>query len=396
MTRDVVVVGGGIVGLACAWRAAQAGLTVTVVDPAPGSGASHVAAGMIAPVTEVVYGEQDLLRLTIASARRWPGFAAELEQAAGARVNHRPDGTLLVGFDADDTRVLDDLAAFQTELGLEVSRVGSRACRQREPLLSPRARGGLLTAEDHQVEPRLVVTALSTALAAAGGQVQRARVERLDHDGERVRGVVLEDGSQLAASQVVLAAGCWSGHLGGLPAGTVPPVRPVKGQVLELRARDPAEAPAAPVRGLVRGRAMYLVPRGDGRVVVGATQEERGFDTTVTAGATRQLLDDAARIVPGVDELELVDAVAGLRPGTPDNRPLVGATDLPGLVLATGHHRHGVLLTPITADTVASLLVGRTSDPVAAVADPRRPGLARRTAERAAVADPSPAGGGRP
>lgn len=374
VSSDVVVIGGGVIGLACAWRAARAGLTVTIVDESPGRGASHVAAGMLAPVTEVAYGEQDLLRLTIASARRWPDFAAELEAAGGMAVNHRADGTLLVGFDTDDARVLDDLHAFQSELGLEVERLRGQDCRRREPLLSPRVRGGLLAAEDHQVEPRLVVSALLRALAAAGVRLERAAAARLDHDRERVHGVTLADGTSLPARQVVLAAGWASNRLAGLPEATVPPVRPVKGQVLGLRSHDGDPVLGATVRGLVQGRSIYLVPRGDGRVVVGATQEERGPDLTVTAGATRQLLDDAMRVVPAVDELELVETRAGLRPGTPDNRPLVGPTELEGLLLATGHHRHGVLLAPVTADAVAAWLTGSEPDEVIAVADPRRHG----------------------
>jgi glycine oxidase len=372
---DVIVVGGGLIGLACAWRAAERGLTVTVVDDAPGSGASRVAAGMLAPVTEVSYGEEALLRLTIASARQWAGFAADLEAAAGETVNYRPDGTLLVGFDADDARALDDLSAFQRELGLDVERLGSRQCRRREPLLSPRVRAGLLAREDHQVEPRLVVAALLRACEAAGVTVHAGRVAALDHDGGAVRGVSLEDGTVLAASRVVLAAGSWSGRIDGLPAAAAPPVRPVKGQVLSLRSLDGAPVLDACVRGVVQGRSIYLVPRDEGRLVVGATQEERGYDTTVTAGATRQLLDDAARVVPGVDELELTEAIVGLRPGTPDNRPLIGPTPLEGLLLATGHHRNGVLLTPLTAQAIADHLVGDEPDPVVAVADPARPGL---------------------
>jgi glycine oxidase len=378
VSADAIVVGGGLIGLACAWRAAEAGLAVTVVDDAPGSGASHVAAGMLAPVTEVTYGEEDLLRLAIASARRWPAFAADLEAAAGVDVGYRQLGTLLVGATADDTRVLDDLHRFQRALDLDVERLRSRACREREPLLSPRVRGGLLAREDHQVDPRRVVEALLAAAAAAGVSFRRDRVAGIEVGGGRVRGVTLSDGTSVATPRVLLAAGCWSGRIGGLPQEARPPVRPVKGQLLRLRSTDGDPVLSASVRGLVHGRGVYLVPRGDGRLVVGATQEERGFDTTVTAGAVRELLDDAAAIVPGVDELELVEVLAGLRPGTPDNGPLIGRTAVAGLVLATGHHRNGVLLTPVTADAVAALLTGGEPDPVVAVADPRRPGVRPR------------------
>jgi glycine oxidase len=374
VTAEVLVVGGGLIGLACAWRAAAAGRSVAVFDEALGSGASHVAAGMLAPVAEVAYGEEDLLALTIASARRWPTFAAELERATGLDVGYRQRGTLLVGFDRDDVEALGELHRFQRELGLDTERLRSRECRQREPLLSPRVRGGVLARDDHQVEPRRVQAALETAAGAAAVVHVPERVDGVDHDGRRITGLRLASGRQVRGEQVVLAAGCWSGEIGGLPLQLRVPVRPVKGQLLVLRSPDGEHGLSMTVRGLVRSRSVYLVPRGDGRVVVGATQEERGHDTMVTAGGVRTLLDDAAALVPGVDEFELTETLAGLRPGTPDNRPLIGSCDLDGLVLATGHHRHGVLLAPATADAVAAILTGRRPDAVVDVAHPRRLG----------------------
>ncbi|MFA9429965.1 glycine oxidase ThiO [Egicoccus sp. AB-alg2] len=374
MTRqDVLVVGGGLIGLSIAWRAALAGRRVTVVDDRPGEGASGVAAGMLAPVTEAAYGEQALLALTVASARRWPTFAADLEAAADTSVDHRQEPTLLVGHDRDDVTSIEELAAFQRDLGLDVERLTARACRQVEPLLHPRVRGGVLARDDHRVDAQRVVSALLTACAAAGVDVDRRRAVHLEHDGRRVEGVTLDDGTRLASTTVVLAAGTWSADLAGIPDAARPPVRPVKGQLLVLRADDPlALRPTVTVRALVRGRPVYLVPREDGRLVVGATQEERGFDTTVTAGAVRQLLDDAVEVLPVVDELTVEDVRAGLRPGTPDNRPLVGPTGLDGLLVATGHHRHGALLAPLTADVVVAHLDGGDPGVDPAVLDPRR------------------------
>jgi len=370
---NVVVVGGGLVGLACAWRAAGDGLDVTVADDAPGSGASSVAAGMLAPVTEVTYGEEQLLRLAIAGARGWPRFAEALGAASDHPVGYRPEGTLLVAHDDDDRRALADLAAFMQELDLDAEVLRSRACRQREPMLSPRIRGGVLAHGDHRVDPRRVLAALEVACGRAGVQFVRERVARIDHDGEQVTGVTLAGGRVVPADAVVLAAGAWSGRIGGLPDDVRPRVRPVKGQVVLVRTRT-GEPPllGASVRALVAGRSVYLVPRDDGEVVIGATQEERGFDTAVTAGGVRALLDDAARVVPGIDEAVVVETLAGLRPGTHDNRPLIGATRLAGLVLATGHFRNGVLLTPLTADAVAAVLRGEAPDPVVGVADPTR------------------------
>jgi glycine oxidase len=367
-SADAVVVGGGVIGLGIAWRAALAGMTVTVVDDAPGRGASWAAAGMLAPVTEVHYGERPLLRLNLAAAARWPGFAAELEEASGQPVGYRPGGTLAVARDADDNAALEDLYQFQLRCGLEVERLRSRECRQLEPGLAPSIRGGVLASGDHQVDNRALVEALLVACQRAGVRMVPGRVAELTVTGDRVTGVVLAGdgdpaagsgpapsapaGETLAAGTVVLAAGCWSRGIGGLATEALPPVRPVKGQLLYLR--GPADQPLC--QGNVRGLEVYVVPRGDGRVVVGATVEEQGFDTQVTAGAVHELLRAALELLPDVAELELTETVVGLRPGSPDNAPMLGPTGPEGLVVATGHYRNGILLTPVTADAIAELL----------------------------------------
>jgi glycine oxidase len=349
---DVLVVGGGVIGLGVAWRAAQAGMAVTVVDPSPGRGASWAAAGMLAPVTEVHYGEQALLRLNLAAADRWPGFAAELEEAAGRQVGYRRCGTLTVARDTDDNAALEDLYRFQLRCGLQVERLRSRDCRRLEPGLAPSVRGGVLAPGDHQVDNRALAGALLAACERAGARLLADRATGLQLDGERVTGVRLAGGGSPAAATVVLAAGCWSRELGGLAAELLPPVRPVKGQLLHLR--GPADDPLC--RRNVRGLEVYVVPRADGRVVVGATVEEQDFDTRVTAGAVHDLLRAALELLPDVAELELVETVAGLRPGSPDNAPLLGPAGVDGLVVATGHYRNGILLAPVTAEAVAELL----------------------------------------
>jgi glycine oxidase len=385
---DAVVVGGGVIGLGIAWRAALAGMTVTVVDEAPGQGASWAAAGMLAPVTEVHYGERPLLALNLAAAARWPTFAAEVEEASGLPVGYRPGGTLAVARDADDNAALEDLYQFQLRCGLEVERLRSRECRQLEPGLAPSIRGGVLAAGDHQVDNRALVEALLAACQHAGVRMVSGRVAELAVEGDRVTGVVLSGGGPagngsstsagsvasrpagetLAAGVVVLAAGCWSGGLGGLAAEALPPVRPVKGQLLYLR--GPADQPLCSRN--VRGLEVYVVPRGDGRVVVGATVEEQGFDTTVTAGAVHDLLRAALELLPDVAELELAETVVGLRPGSPDNAPMLGPAGPDGLVVATGHYRNGILLTPVTADAVAELLAtGRVPESIAPFAPGR-------------------------
>ncbi|MDP8961894.1 MAG: glycine oxidase ThiO [Actinomycetota bacterium] len=348
---DVAIVGGGVVGMGIAWRTASAGAAVSLIDPSPGRGASWAAAGMLAPVTEVHYGEEPLLALNLASRARWPSFAAELEEASAHPSGYRECGTVVVARDRDDLAVLHDLSTFQRRLGLTVERLGSREVRRLEPGLAPGVRGGLLAPHDHQVDNRRLVVALSAACRRAGVRAVTQSARSLDLRGEAVCGVKLEDGETLACSTVVLAAGAWSARLGGLPPGSVP-IRPVKGQLLHLR--GPAHYPLS--NNNVRGLDVYVVPREDGRVIVGATVEERGYDTTVTAGAVLSLLRDAFELLPGVTELALVETVAGLRPGTPDNAPLIGPGALEGLVLATGHYRNGILLTPITVEAVGDYL----------------------------------------
>ncbi|MFI8121422.1 glycine oxidase ThiO [Streptomyces albidoflavus] len=358
--RDVVVAGGGIVGLVTAWRAAQRGLAVTVVDPAPGGGAAQVAAGMLAAVTELHFGEERLLALNLASAERYPAFAAELAEASGQELGYRRCGTLAVALDADDRAYLRELHALQLRSGLESEWLSGRECRRLEPMLAPGVRGGLRVDGDHQIDPRRLASALVTACERAGVVWCRSTAGRLVVRGGRAVGVELADGSLVEGGQTVLAAGSRSGLLAGLPEEVAVPVRPVKGQVVRLAVPEAYRRGAAflgrTVRAVVRGSHVYLVPRENGELVIGATTEELGWDTTVTAGGVYELLRDAHELVPGLTELPFTEVRAGLRPGSPDNAPLLGPTALPGLHLATGHHRNGVLLTPVTGDVLADVL----------------------------------------
>ncbi|HEY1621797.1 MAG TPA: glycine oxidase ThiO, partial [Streptosporangiaceae bacterium] len=336
---DVLVIGGGIIGLSVAWRAAQRGLAVVLADPAPGQGATHAAAGMLTPVAEAAYAERQLFELGSESLRRYPDFAAELTELTGLPTGFQRSGTLQVAYDGDDLAVLEEMRLLQESFGWPAQRLTGRECRAAEPLLDPSVRGGLLVAGDGSVDPRLLAAALLAAAQAAGARlVRQAAAELLtspsaatEPDG-RVTGARLADGSVITAPRLVLAAGWQSAGLAGLPAGLAPPVRPVKGQILRLRPAPcggPASLLSQTVRGVVRGSSVYLVPRADGELVVGATQEELGPDTTVTAGGVWELLRDARLLVPGITELELAEAVAGLRPGTPDNAPVLGPAALP-------------------------------------------------------------------
>ncbi|MGA5361619.1 glycine oxidase ThiO [Streptomyces purpurascens] len=356
-TSDVLVIGGGIIGLVTAWRAAQRGLATAVVDPEPGDGAAQVAAGMLAAVTELHYGEQTLLGLNLASARRYPDFAAELTDLTGHDLGYRRCGTLAVALDADDRAHLRELHALQQQSGLESQWLSGRECRRLEPMLAPGVRGGLRVDGDHQIDPRRLSGALVTACERAGVVFHRAWAERLTVVRDRATGVVTADGTALDAGQVVLAGGSLSGRLAGVPQDVLPPVRPVKGEVVRLTMPQ-RHGPflSRTVRAVVRGSQVYLVPRESGELVIGATSEETGWDTTVTAGGVYELLRDAHELVPGITELPFTETRAGLRPGSPDNAPLLGPTGLEGLLLATGHYRNGVLLTPVTGDAMAHVL----------------------------------------
>ncbi len=351
---DVVVAGGGLIGLSVAWRCAQRGLRVVVIEADGERGAGHAAAGMLAPITEAAYGEEHLLRLGRASLDRYPAFVAELQRASGVDVGLRTSGTLQVGFDADDQRALDDLHVFHVELGLPVERLTPGQARRREPGLTPRLRGAMLVPTDHSVDARRLRSALRVAASAAGARIVDATVAALETERGRATGVRLATGEVVAGDSVVLALGAWSGALPSVPGI---PVRPVKGQILRLRGADGLLT--GTIRALVRGRSVYLVPVGSAEVIVGATVEELGFDPAPTAGGVYGLLRDAIEVVPGVSELELAETIVRFRPGTPDNAPLlgpIGPGGPAGLVLATGHHRNGVLLTPVTGDAIAAYL----------------------------------------
>ena len=359
-TRRVAVIGAGIIGLACAWRLTRSGHAVTVLDPAVGAGATRAAAGMIAPASEAVFGQDALLATSLASARLWPGFAAELAREVARPVELAPRGTLLVALDADDAAVLARHARHLERRRCHVERLTSRAVRRLEPALSPRL-AGAVRLEETAVDPRVVAGALEQAFVARGGTVLPVHAEPVVCDGV-VTGVrPVGDGwasvdAVVDADVVVVAAGWSSPRV--LSALRHPvPIRPLKGQVIRLGAS--VDALGHTVRATVRGREVYVVPRPGGEVVVGATSEDVGEDTAVTAGAVHDLLHDAVEVVPELAEATFREATARLRPATADNLPLVGPTCVEGLVLASGHGRDGVLLAPITAEAVAAHVDGR-------------------------------------
>jgi glycine oxidase len=356
----VVIIGAGVIGLGIAWRLAQRA-TVTVFDRGKaGAGASHAAAGMLAACCEAEPGEETLVMLGRESQKRWPAFAEELEQASGIDVELRREGTLVLALTADDQATIAHHLEFQRRLDLPLEWLSAAATRAREPRLAGKIAGALFSPQDHQVDNRKLAQALRIAAERAGVNIHEHQpVKELAVRGGQAKGVVLEDGTSVAADIVVLAAGAWSRAIGGLPPDRRPPVRPIKGQMLALR-MDPADPLLTHV---LWAPGAYLVPRRDGRLIVGATVEEKGFDTTVTAGGLLALLEAAWRAIPAVEELPVDEIWVGHRPGSRDDAPILGPGPLDGLFYATGHHRNGILLAPVTADAVARLILDEVVEP---------------------------------
>ena len=356
----VVVIGAGVIGLGIAWRLAGRA-TVTVFDRGKaGSGATHAAAGMLAACCEAEPGEEALVALGRESQARWPAFAEEIKRASGIDVELRDEGTLLLALTADDQATIAHHLEFQRRLDLPLEWLSAAATRAREPHLAGKIAGALFSPQDHQVDNRKLVRALRIAAESVGATICEDRpVKEVIVQGGRAKGIALEDGTIAAADIVVLAAGAWSRGIGGVPPDRRPPIRPVKGQMLALR----MDASAPLLSHVLWAPGVYLVPRRDGRLIVGGTVEEKGFDDTITAGGMLTLLEAAWRAIPAIEELPIDEVWVGHRPGSRDDAPILGLGPLDGLFYATGHHRNGILLAPITADAMARLILDNIIDP---------------------------------
>ena len=389
---ETLIVGGGIVGLAIGWRLARAGRGVVVLerdaDGAPPSCASWAAAGMLAPLAEAGVDEPALLALSRRSLAMYPTFVEELEADAGMRVDHRTEGTLVVAVDRDDAAWLARLYDFQREAGLPTEWLRGAEAIEREPHLAAGVTAAVLASSDHQVDNRLLWQALRLAFVRAGGELRSGvTVRRVAHEagraaGERLAEAEGDDERLVGAAQVVACAGAWLRPLlaSTLEPSALPPVRPVKGQMLSL-----ASSSLLRLSCVIRTRRAYLAPKSDGRIVIGATSEEVGYDTRVTAGGLLELLRHAWEVVPAVYDLPVQETWAGLRPASRDHAPILGATPIHGLFVAGGHYRNGVLLAPVTAHAMAELLLGGTAPPDLAPFAPGRFDRAPRPLSRHAL-----------
>lgn len=345
--RTVAVVGAGVIGLATARELQRRGWHVRLYDENPASGASHAAAGMLAPAAETIWGQDTLYPLLHESACLYPQFVADVEHESGTTVGCLQTGTLVVGAEAGDRDELDELTSLQRRLGHPAERLTPSAARRLEPALAPQVAGGVHLPDDHQIDPRRLTGALIRTLEKSRTLVSQNVIELLT-TGDRTRGVRLADGTVSDTDQVVLCTGSAT-----IPGAPPTPIRPVYGDILRLQI-----PPGRPrliertVRGLVRGRTVYVVPRETGELVVGATSREDGDPRPSTEGVL-QLLTDARRLLPGIVDTQLVEVTARARPGSPDDLPVIRRHD-PGLVIANGFFRHGILLTPWGARETAN------------------------------------------
>ncbi len=359
MRQSGIIIGGGVIGLSVGWQLARRGKAVEIFERnVAGRSASWVAAGMLAPQTEAGFEELELLTLGRTSLELYPRFLRELEEDSSVKVALRTEGTLMVGLDRDDVERLKFLFDFRKRIGLAVQWLSGTESREVEPFLSPNVIAAISIPGDHQVNNRELIEALKIAFQKRGGIL---------HEGVQVRGIQIENScvkaiqtthGELVASKVILAAGCWSTEIEGIPKHLLPPVRPVKGQILTLRMNDSCK-----LSHVIRALDVYLAPKGDGRLIVGATNEEMGFDLSPTAGPVMELLEGAWEAVPSIYDLPIEEIQVGLRPGSRDNAPILGETDIVGLYYATGHYRSGILLAPITAYELSELVLrGKCSE----------------------------------
>lgn len=354
MNPSIAIIGGGVAGLGPAWQLAQRGWHVEIFERhQPGAGASTRAAGMLAPTSEVSFEEEDLLALGQHSLTLFPKLVADLERSTGVDLDLRRQGTLVVAVDRDDAEALEHLHHYHQRLELPVERLVGDAARKREPGLSPNIHYALYSPQDLQVDPVALVSALAQAAEKAGAIIHcDCPVDAIDvGEDNAVQGLRTAAGDVHEFSHILIAAGAWSPQIKGLPKGAMPHIRPVRGQMICVELGDPPL-----IEHVIRGPDAYLVPKSDGRLLIGATMEERGLDARMTAGGIYDILDGAWEVVPGIYDAPIIDMWTGFRPLTLANKPVIGPSTVDGLYLAVGHGRNGILLTAATAYGLAEYI----------------------------------------
>jgi len=359
MNNKIAIIGGGIIGLSLGWQLTRKGKYVEVIERSKaGQSASRAAAGMLAPQAEMGFEDIELFYLCRKSLEMYDKFSEELFQDSGINVPLERTGCILPGFDRDDSQRLRRLYDFRERIGLPIVWVTSSEAREIEPCLSPKCTGAIWIEDDAQINNRLLLDALRIAFEKRGGKLfEDADVQKINIGNDKVHGIKVHD-IDIEFDTVIVAAGSWSKQIDGIPENLLPPVRPVKGQIVSLRMNDSCR-----LKKIVRARDAYLLPKSDGRLVVGASVEEMGFDTNPTAGEIFRILERAWEAVPSIYDLPIESIDVGLRPGSRDHQPIIGDSEVDGLFFATGHYRNGILLTPVTAYELSEWIVtGNRSD----------------------------------
>lgn len=358
--RKIIIIGGGVFGLSIGWYLARAGQSVTIFErERAGRGATWAAAGMLMPWKLSKSFSDELFALQQASYRLWPAFARELSTQTGVDLRYQTDGRYFVALDEKAVNRFRQQYRYHRRIGFELEWLGGDEARRRAPALGPEIAAAIFTPMAHYVDNRRLVEALRQAFLRAGGILrERAPVQAIIIERNRVCGVRLAT-ETVAAETVIVAAGAWSGLVGGLPANLSALVQPLKGQTLTLQMSPDNPLLAQPVIGPV-----YLVPRPDGRLIIGTTvEEDAGFDIAPTGGGVYFILKKAQQIIPAIKELPLVEMSAGLRPTAFNRLPLLGPTKIDGLLIASGGHSYGILLSPIAAQAISRLVLsGQTAE----------------------------------
>lgn len=351
MKPKVLIIGGGICGLGIGWYLARAGYSTTIFErDMVGRGASWAAGGMLPPEIETEPTEKKLYALSAESLNLWPEFAAQLESESGEKIHLQKNGSMMVARDADDIERLKFLCKVQQDYGLKPEFLSGYDARKLEPHLAPQIVAAIHHPNDAHVDNRACLAALQKAFVKNGGIIhEHAPVDSIIVQQNRIAGVRVS-GQDITSDIVINAAGAWAGEIGGMPENAIPPVRPVKGQMIAI---DTSKTKL--IDKLVWSPDVYLIPQ-PGRLLIGTSVEEMGFNTDLTAGVQMDLLTEAYRILPGIYDLPILESWAGLRPTSRDDAPILGPTEIEGLILATGHHRNGILLAPLTAQAIFSFI----------------------------------------